>query len=140
MKPKDTSDPLDRNPYLPVNLQDREREKKRIREEQLKNLPRLLDCLDPAVAKHYEDRKPLYEWKVSCRMFRPAVGSHPSRMEELTRNVVAQSENDAWAMFCDAVGEWPSRRGCNPKIEMLKRRTLRDSQDEPHHLEQAATA
>ena len=114
MKQTDTKSPLadealTRNPYLPVNLQDREKEKRRIREQQIKDLPRLLDCLDPTVAKHYEDRKPLYEWRVECRMFRPAVGSQPSRMEKIERNVVAQTENDAWAMFCDAIGVSPQR-------------------------------
>jgi hypothetical protein len=33
--------------------------------------------------------------------------------------VVAQSESDAWAMFCDKLGTWPSRRQAKPVIKKL---------------------
>jgi hypothetical protein len=122
---------LGRNPYLPVSLEERAKEKARIREQQEKDNDRLLDCLDPAEAKRYEDRKPLYEWKVSVRLFRPAEGRKPAHMETIEKQVVAQNDKDAWAMFCDAIGEWPSRRRAKPNIERMKRRTLRDSSNEP---------
>jgi hypothetical protein len=67
---------------------------------------------------------------VKCRLFRAAYGRQPARMEDLEKNVVAQNEKDAWAMFCDVIGEWPSRRGCRPEIQRLKRRTLRDSSEQ----------
>lgn len=123
----EVAEPIGRNPFLPVSLEERAKEKARIREEQLARLPRMLDCLDPTVAKTYEDRKPLWEWKVECRMFRAAVGKTPARMETIEKNVVAQNERDAWAMFCDSIGEWPSIRGARPAITRLKKRTLRDA-------------
>jgi hypothetical protein len=120
---------LTRNPYLPVSLEERAKEKARYREMQAANRPRLLDCLDPTVAKRYEDAKPLYEWKVECRLFRKATGKSHAHVEEVSRQVVAQDEDDAWAFFCDAQGEWPSRRDCDPKITRLKKRTLRAADD-----------
>ena len=129
-KENTTTAPLPTVPFAPVNLDAHEQERQAIRRQQVENLPRLLDCLDPTVAKSYEDRKPLYEWNVKCRLFRAAYGRQPAHMEELEKNVVAQNESDAWAMFCDAVGEWPSRRGCRPEIKQLRRRTLRDSSDQ----------
>lgn len=123
--PSTESEQLLRNPYLPVNLKERAKERQRIRDEQLKSRPRTLDCLDPTVAKRYEDAKPLYEWRVVCKLFRPAVGKQHAHMETMDRQVVAQNENDAWAMFCDAIGEWPSRRDARPEISRLRKRTLR---------------
>jgi hypothetical protein len=120
---------LTRNPYLPVSLEERAKEKARIRAEQAKNRPRLLDCLDPTVAKRYEDAKPLYEWIVECKLFRPATAKTHAHMENVSKQVVAQNEADAWAYFCDLTGEWPSRRDTDPKITRLKRRTLRASDD-----------
>jgi len=87
---------------------------------------RLLDCLDPSVAKTYEDKKTLYEWKVEAEIFRPAKGSEPARMEKIEKQVVAQNDGDAWSMFCDVIKEWPSRRDTNPTITKLRKRTLRD--------------
>jgi hypothetical protein len=126
----DTADQaLTRNPYLPVSLEERAKEKKRIKEEQNKNRPRLLDCLDPTVAKRYEDAKPLYEWRVECGIFRKATPKNHAHVEQVSKQVVAQDEDDAWAFFCDAQGEWPSRRDTNPTITRLKKRTLRAADD-----------
>jgi hypothetical protein len=117
--------PLKRNPYLPVSLEERAKEKTLYRDQQFKDQPRLLDCLDPTVAKRYEDAKPLYEWKVECRLFRMATSKNHAHMEEVSKQVVAQTEADAWAHFCDLMGEWPSRRATRPTITRLKKRTLR---------------
>lgn len=118
-------EPFGRNPYLPVNLETRAKEKEFIRKKQEADRPRLLDCLDPTIAKRYEDAKPLYEWEVTCKMFRAATPKTHAHMETKTQQVVAQNENDAWAMFCDLMGEWPSRRDSRPTITRLKKRTLR---------------
>lgn len=119
------------NPYAPVNLADRAAEKARIREEQNANRARLLDCLDPTVAKSYEEKKTLYEWRVQCQVFRPARGRQHAHMEKFDQQVVAQNERDAWSMFCDRLGEWPSRRDSSVKITRLQKRTLRDQATEP---------
>lgn len=124
-----TDEKMFRNPYLPVSLEERAKEKARIRAEQDKARPRCMDCLDPTVAKRHEDAKPLYEWRVACRIFRPATSKTHARMEEVSREVVAQTEGDAWAMFCDAIGEWPSRRDARPAITRLKKRTLRGDEE-----------
>lgn len=123
-KPEVAAEP--RAKFSPARQEDVDKERARIRAEQDERLPRMLDCLDPAVAKKYEDAKNVWEWRVTCRMFRPAVGRSPARMEEITKEVVAQNQRDAWAMFCDLVGEYPSIRGARPKIERLRKRTLRD--------------
>jgi hypothetical protein len=86
-----------------------------------------LDCLDPGIAKEHEDRKPLYEWRVECSIFRKAVGSAPAHLQGYNKNVVAQNEGDAWAMFCDSIQEWPSFRDSKPKITKLKKRSLHAS-------------
>lgn len=91
---------------------------------------RLLDCLDPTEAKRYEDRKTTWEWRVEARLFRPAKGKVQAHMENFDKTVVAQNEQDAWAYFCDTIGEWPSRRDSSPKITRMQKRTLRDLEPE----------
>jgi hypothetical protein len=118
---------LTRNPYLPVNLEERAKEKAFYREQQRINRPRLLDCLDPTVAKRYEDAKPMFSWKVECGIFRKATPKTHAHVEQVQQIVVAQNENDAWSSFCDIQGEWPSRRDSNPTITRLKKHTLRDN-------------
>ena len=116
-----------RSPYAPVNLAERAAEKARILAEQAANRNRLLDCLDPTVAKSYEEKKVLYEWNVQCQVFQPARGREHAHMERFEHQVVAQNERDAWSVFCDKIGEWPSRRDSAVKITKLHKRTLRDS-------------
>jgi hypothetical protein len=91
---------------------------------------RLLDCLDPSIAKQYEDRKPIYEWRVKAEIFRKSQGNKQAYMEKFDKQVVAQSEQDAWAIFCDSVGEWPSPRDAKREITKLGKRTLRNSLDD----------
>lgn len=90
-----------------------------------KKRPLLLDCLDPTVAKYHEDRKELYEFRVEVKIFRPAVGKAAAHLEAFDEQVVALNEQDAWAFFCDKIGEWPSPRDSHPVITKLKKRTLR---------------
>jgi hypothetical protein len=98
------------------------------REAQLKKRPKLLKCLDPITAAQYETKKALYEYKVECEIFRPADKKRRATTEAVTEQVVAQNDNDAWAMFCDKIGQWPSRRDSNAKITRLEKRTLRDEE------------
>lgn len=114
----------------PANLEEHEADLERRQQERNAKRPRLLDCLDPTVAKAYEERKEIWEWRVEVKLFRPAQGKAHAHMEEFSKQVVAQNENDAWAFFCDTVGEWPSRRDSQPKITRLKKRTLRAEEAE----------
>lgn len=111
-------------PPVPT-LEDHNNERARRQKERDAKRPKLLDCLDPTVAKRYEDAKELFEFRVQVKLFRPAVGKSHAHMKEFDEQVVAQNEQDAWAMFCDKIGEWPSPRDSKPKFTKLKRRTLR---------------
>lgn len=86
--------------------------------------PKMLRCLDPATAAEYEKNKPLYEWKIECSIFRPASGKKRARTEQINEQVVAQTESDAWSLFCDKIGEYPSRRDCRPTITRLEKRSF----------------
>lgn len=114
----------------PVDLEKHNADMDRREAEHKAKRKRLLDCLDPTVAKRYEDRKTIWEWRVETRLFRPAKGKVQAHMENFDRTVVAQNENDAWAIFCDTIGEWPSRRDSSPTITRLQKRTLRDLEPE----------
>jgi hypothetical protein len=109
----------------PTNLDDHNKDMETREGTRRKKRPLLLDCLDPTVAKFHEDRKEIWEWRVHVKLFRPAKGKQQARMEPFDTQVVAQNEQDAWALFCDTIEEWPSRRDSNPTITRLKKRTLR---------------
>lgn len=115
---------------VPVDLEKHNAEMEQREAEQRAKRKRLLDCLDPTEAKRYEDRKVIWEWRIEASLFRPAKGKVQAHMERFDRSVVAQNERDAWAFFCDSIGEWPSRRDTNPKITRLQKRTLRDLEPE----------
>jgi hypothetical protein len=109
-----------------------------LHEKQEKMRPVLEACLDPAVAARYELEKPRYKFKVS--MTPKALPSQQSLVdvfddddaeaEELpapkpiTLTVVAQNEDDAWARFCDSIGQWPGRRFARPTIVKGKQVSL----------------
>lgn len=112
----------------PANVDAHRDDMERRRAEQLKKRSKLLKCLDPITAAQYEARKALYEFKVECELFRPAAKKRRAGTEKFDEQVVAQNEQDAWAMFCDKIGEWPSRRDSNAKITRLEKRTLRDDE------------
>jgi hypothetical protein len=114
----------------PANIDAHQADMQRRQAERDAKRPTLLDCLDPTEAKRAEDRKPLYEWKVEAKLFRPATPKQQAHLETFDKNVVAQNENDAWAVFCDSISEWPSRKDCKPKFTRLKKRTLRGTEDD----------
>lgn len=86
----------------------------------------MLRCLDPLEAAAAEQRKPLYEWQVECEIFRPAGSKGRAGTKRYSEQVVAKTEGDAWAMFCDKIGDWPSRRDANATITKLQKRTNED--------------
>ena len=89
-----------------------------------KKQPKSIRCLDPIVAAQYENRKPLYEWKIECEIFQQASGKRRARFEKHSEQVVAQNEDDAWAIFCVKIERYPGRKHCNPTITKLQKRTL----------------
>lgn len=109
----------------PIDLDEHTKDMARREAERRAKRPLLLDCLDPTVAKFHEDRKEVWEWRVEVKIFRPAKGKAHAQMEPFDKQVVAQNDLDAWAIFCDTIEEWPSRRDSNPTITRLKKRTLR---------------
>src|SRR5688572_3100945 len=121
-QPEPEPDPLTRNPFLPVDLSERAKEKQFYKELRDKNRNRLMDCLDPTVAKRYEESKTIYEWNVKAQIFRPATKKQHARMEKFERIVAAQNERDAWSAFCDDIIERPSRRDSNVTITKLQKR------------------
>ena len=110
---------------IPPDLDDHTSDMTRREEAYQKQRPLLLDCLDPTVAKLHEDRKDIYEWQVEVKLFRPSLGKVQAHMDKFDENVVAQNEGDAWAFFCDKIGEYPSRRDSKPIFTRLKKRSLR---------------
>lgn len=84
-------------------------------------------CTDPAFAASCEMQKAHYRFEVSCEWWTPASSAqktkkhHPmeldnddefagGRMERRSekRTVLAQDEQNAWAVFCDVIECWPS--------------------------------
>ena len=69
--------------------------------------PELQRCLDPKYAAQKELEKPAYKWTVKVKWLgRDQDGELLNVDSEQT--VTAQNETDAWAMFCDKIGAWPS--------------------------------
>jgi hypothetical protein len=108
----------------PASIDDHQADKALRYEEQQRQRSKVLRCLDPLTAAEYEKNKPLYEWRIQCGIFRPARGRQRAGEEKFDDQVVAQTEADAWAMFCDKIGEYPSRRDCRPTITQLQKRSF----------------
>lgn len=106
------------------SLDDHQTEKSLRYEEQQNRRQKHLRCLDPLTAAEYEKNKPIYEWRVECKVFRPANGRKRAGEEKFDEQIVAQTEADAWALFCDKIGEYPSRRDCRPTITQLQKRSF----------------
>ncbi len=108
---------------VPVDVDKHQANLEKRREAQQKKRPKLLKCLDPLTAAAYEAKKPTFEWEIKVDLFRPASAKERAKTHKFCEQVVAQNADDAWAMFCDKIGEWPSRRDSNPSITKLKQRT-----------------
>lgn len=84
----------------------------------------MLKCLRPKYARAKELAKPVYMWTVSVKWYTSVDdenGKHRNVFREEQETVAAQNESDAWARFCDKIGEWPSRRDWKPTITKGKR-------------------
>jgi hypothetical protein len=114
----------------PANIGEWQADRDRRAAERKAKRPQLLECLDPSVAKYWEDRKDVWEWQFTIEMWRPATGKQRAHRETINRNVVAQNQQEAWAVFCDLIGEWPSFRDSQVQIKRLRKRTLRNEEAE----------
>ena len=106
------------NPFSPVAWEEHQAEKERRKAEREKKRPTLRACLDHTVAAQFEARKALYRWRVECTYMRPDAKGR-LQTHSATEEVVAQTEADAWAVFCDKRGTWPGPNDCERVITKL---------------------
>lgn len=107
----------------PVNQEEFDADRASRAVDRKKAEPKLRRCLDPVVAAQYEHRKPLYEWSVEATFMRPNTKGRLVERKE-SRQVVAQNERDAWAIFCDIIESWPGAGSSNRTITKLAKRTI----------------
>jgi hypothetical protein len=103
-----------------IDIDAHEAELTRLRAEQEEKAPVLEACLDPAVAKWYEDQKEVFVWRVEA-VWRETDSTGSRKPFIVDEKVVAQNAADAWAMVCDSIEQWPSRRSVKPKITQVKK-------------------
>lgn len=102
------------NPYAPVNLMERDAEKAARAAARKAKQPVLRKCLDAQEAARFEAKKPSFDYEVSVVITRPDdKGRMKSQSHKAT--VSAQNETEAWAKFCDAIGEYPSPHSCSER-------------------------
>ena len=102
-------------PIAVVDLDSHNKDRARRQAERDAKRDEMLKCLNPAYARARERAKPMYSWTVSAKWYDADTdGTKIYRLEEEV--VSGHDENDAWAKFCDKVGEWPSRRDWKPTI------------------------
>lgn len=93
----------------PVNIDTHEADKARRAQARAKTKRFRDNCLDPTFAADAEARKPVFEFSIKCSYMKPQEKGGVKRTE-LTDQIVAKTENDAWAMFSDKY-ELPVGRG-----------------------------
>jgi hypothetical protein len=101
-----------------IDMEAYEAEKARRQQDRDAKRELLRECLNPVVAARMEMRKPLYRWTVSAQWL--GANNDSVTKFEAEEVVVAQSEADAWALFCDRIGMWPSRRDARPVLKRGK--------------------
>ena len=87
---------------------------KRRAEARAKKQPKLREMLNADAAADEEAVKGKRKYEVSCTI-NERSGSKMTSGEK-TGVVSAQNEDDAWAVFCDQMGTWPSPKWCDRKI------------------------
>jgi hypothetical protein len=107
---------------LPARWEDHQAEAEARRKAREANRKTHLDCCDAAIAARLEAQKPTYEWRVECTLRRPD-GKGRVKLVERSEKVVAQTERDAWAAYCDLIQDWPSPGTCDRKITRLGKPT-----------------
>lgn len=97
-------------------------------------------CLDAKFAAKCESEKPNYRWTVEAKWTGPDRDAG-DRMTKISskQTVIAQNEADAWAMFCDEIGHYPSIKMAKPKftrgrqvsVAELVNQTVEDKEELP---------
>lgn len=87
--------------------------------------PELLLCCNPAYASRRELEKPQFVWTVDVEWYSLHPQKGPVNFHR-KMNVVAQTESDAWALWCDKNEVWPSPR--DVKVTFKKGKQLSASQ------------
>lgn len=100
--------------FKPASLDDHQADLELRKEERASKRETLQRCIDPDYAKRLEAQKPEYEFKVWCKYAQQTVKG--PKWTEAEETVVAQSELNAWAKFCDQIGAWPSPATTERKI------------------------
>ena len=83
-------------------------------------------CLHPAVAAGLEAKKPFFPFDIEATWQGPGENG-PGIWGPEKRRCIAQNENDAWAMFCDKIEQWPSRRDSTVTIKRGKQMSAEDA-------------
>jgi hypothetical protein len=93
------------------------------------SLEERMKLCNPRYAREQEEAKPLYKWTITATVYEPQGqrkkawyepeadddGEDQSFMPRpFEGTVVAQNENDAWALLCDRKAKWPDRRMAKP--------------------------
>lgn len=103
---------------VPANWEEHQADQARRRKAREANRLAILDCCDAGHAARLEAQKPTYEWRVECTVRRPDGKGRVKKVER-SEKVIAHTESDAWAYFCDAMQDWPSPRDCERRISKL---------------------
>ncbi len=114
--PKAVPSSVPGEPAIPViDIDEHQADLARLRVEQEANREEMIKCLNPVYASAREMEKPYFRFTVSAKWLgRDEQGRLASLQSEQV--VVAQNEADAWAMFCDEIEVYPSRRDAKPTI------------------------
>lgn len=103
------------NGFMPDFFAKWEAEKAQRAQERAAKRPLTMECLDAETAKEYEAKKPKFEFQVECTYRLPDDrGRLQTKTDKMT--VRAQSENEAWALFCDRIEHWPARNSVDVTI------------------------
>jgi hypothetical protein len=115
----------------PTSLDLHKEEIRQLKAAQAERFDEMFKCLNPTYAKMREDEKLRYKWTVEATIYErkppEQTGDRYTFPEEgegdrfvprsVKGTVYAQDEATAWAMFCDKIRQWPSRKTAKPKIE-----------------------
>ena len=89
------------------------------RAERDKRLPELIACLDAEQAANVENQKRKFRFEVKCTVQQNDPKLKRAVPVDIVGQVDAQSESDAWAIFCDKFKIRTGPRHCNRQIRCL---------------------
>lgn len=117
-----TTDDLLQPPPVSVDITAHQADMARRKAERDAKRAELMKCCNPNYAVARELEKPKYVWTVEATWY---DAHHQKGIVNFHRkqNVAAQNEPDAWAEFCDAMGQWPSRRDAKVTFKRGKQLT-----------------